>query len=172
MNAPPAQWRTPVCMLFLFLLAAFVSQAYEGVKFANTFMAVRSSWLPAQGLVLENLIASSERRSASTRVGAVAHINLYTAGARVSYSIDNGIYHGPAMGWEEALKPLSNWEASGLIAGHTIPIRLDPQDLGHATLLGEWNRVSVTVFARYLATLVALLCGLMTCAKFAIKREL
>jgi hypothetical protein len=49
-------------------------------------------------------------------------------------------------------------------------MRVHPDAFDHATLLGEWAMASSVVFGRFLATEIAMLCGIVVCGKFAIQR--
>jgi hypothetical protein len=171
MNEPVRQWRGWVCLLFVFCLAAFFIEAREFATFAQTFIEIRNSWRPRQAVVEGTVIATSERRSSSTRTLAVAHITLFTVGAKVSYTTENQLHDAVALGWDERLRVLSQWEARDIQKGASITVRVSPGASDHVTLLGEWNAVSVTVFARLIATELALLGALVICGKFAIRRS-
>lgn len=170
MKEPVSQWRGWVCLLFLFFLAAFLIEAREFADFSHTFTEIRNTWQPLQALVEGTVIATGERRSGSTRTGAVAHITVFTVGARVRYTTENQSYDAIALGWDESLRMLSRWEARDIHVGESIRVRVSPFASDHVTLLGEWNAASVTVFARLVATALALIGALVICGKFAIKR--
>lgn len=165
-----AEWRGWVCILLVFFVAAFVIEGRALVILTRTFVEVRSGWLPVQGLVQKSLIATSQRRSSSARSAPVASITIYTVGARVSYALNDKAYEVTALGWGEYFRKLSQWEQSGLEPGRSIPIRVRPDAPDHATLLGEWTPPSVVLFGRYIATEIALLCVIVICGKFAIRR--
>jgi hypothetical protein len=46
-----------------------------------------------------------------------------------------------------------------------------PDALDHATLLGDWNPASTVVFGRFIAAEIALLCAIVICGKFVIRRS-
>jgi hypothetical protein len=89
MTEETARWRGSVCILLLFFIVAFFIEGRELLIFTRTFIEVHTTWRPVQGLVQENLIATSERRSSSTRSSAVAHITLFTVGAKVRYTLND-----------------------------------------------------------------------------------
>jgi hypothetical protein len=124
-----ARWRGSVCLLLLFFIAVFLIEGRELVIFTRSFLGVRTAWLPVQGLVQESLIATSERRSSSTRSSAVAHITLFTVGAKVRYTLNDKTYGVTASGWGEYFRRLSEWEQSGLEAGRSISLRVRPDAL-------------------------------------------
>ncbi len=165
-----ARWRGSVCLLLLFFVAVFLIEGRELLIFTRTFLAVRTAWLPVQGLVRESLIATSERRSGGMRSAAVVHITLFTVGAKVRYTLHDKTYEVTASGWGEPFRRLSEWEQSGLGAGRSISMRVHPDAFDHATLLGEWTMASSVVFGRFLATEIAMLCAIVVCGKFAIRR--
>jgi hypothetical protein len=165
-----AEWRAPVCILLLFLVAVFVIEGRDLVIFTRAFTEVRSSWLPVQALVVETSIATSERRSASTRSGVVGHITLFIAGAKVRYTLNDKTYDVDALGWEERLRSFSRWETAGVRPGRSVSVRVDPEAPDHATLLGDWTPASLVVFGGFIATELALLCGILIGGKFAIRR--
>jgi hypothetical protein len=171
MTEETARWRGSVCILLLFLIVAFFIAGRELLIFTRTFIEVHTSWLPVQGLVQESLIATSERRSSSTRSSAVAHITLFTVGAKVRYTLNDKTYGVTASGWGEYFRRLSEWEQSGVEAGRSISIRVRPDALDHATLLGDWNPASTVVFGRFIAAEIALLCAIVICGKFVIRRS-
>lgn len=165
-----ARWRGSVCLLLLFFIAVFLIEGRELVIFTRSFLGVRTAWLPVQGLVQESLIATSERRSSRMRSAAVAHTMLFTVGAKVRYTLHDKTHEVTASGWEEPFRILSEWEQFGLKAGNSISIRVHPDAFDQATLLGEWTPASSVVFGRFLATEIAMLCGIVICGKFAIQR--
>jgi len=170
MNEPVRQWRSWVCLLFIFFLAAFFIEARELADFSRTFIEIRNAWRPRQAVVEGSVIATSERRSSSTRTMAVAHISLFTVGAKVNYTTENQLHDAIALGWDERLRVLSQWEARDIQKGASITVRVSPAASDHVTLLGEWNAVSVIVFARLIATELALIGALVICGTFAIRR--
>ena len=170
MSKQSAQWRGSICILLLFLIGAFFIEGRELVIFTRTFFEVRNAWLPVQGLVQESLIATSERRSSGARATSATYITVYTVGARVRYTLNVKTYEVIAFGWDEYFRKLSEWEQPGVQAGRSIPIRVRPDTPDHATLLGEWTPPSSMVLGRYIATEIALLCTIVVCGKFAIRR--
>jgi hypothetical protein len=170
MTEQTAQWRPLVCILLLFFIAVFFVEGGELVRFTRTFIEVRASWLPVHALVKESLIATSERRSSGTRSGAVAHITVFTLGAKVRYMLNEKTYEVTAFGWGEDYRTFSQWEQSGVEAGRSISIRVRPDAPDHATLLGEWTPASSVVFGRFIATEIAMICAIVICEKFAIRR--
>jgi len=154
-----------------FFIVAFFIEGRELLIFTRTFIEVHTAWLPVQGLVQESLIATSERRSSSTRSSSVTHITLFTVGAKVRYTLNDKTYGVTASGWGEYFRRLSEWEQSGVEAGRSISIRVRPDALDHATLLGEWTPVSSVVFGRFIAAEIALFCAIVICGKFAIRRS-
>jgi hypothetical protein len=170
MKVPVSQWRGWVCVLLLFFFAAFIIEAREFVNFAQTFSQVHNTWLPVQAHVDEVFIATSERRSGSTRTGAVGHITRFTFGAKVRYTIDGQAHGIVALAWEEPFGRLSQWGGRDLHAGATTVVRVSPSASDHATLIGEWNPVSTTVFARLLTAELALIVAMIVCGRFAIRR--
>jgi hypothetical protein len=169
-DAETSQRRAPVVILLMFFVAAFDIEGRQLVIFTRTFPEIRNSWLPVQASVEDSFIATSERHSASTRSGAVAHVTLFTAGAKVRYTRSGETYDVTALGWDESWRALSQWETSGVEAGRTIFIRVLPEAPDHATLLGEWTPASSVVFGRHIATEIAMLCGIVLGGKLAIRR--
>jgi hypothetical protein len=167
-----AQWRAPVLILLLFFITALVIEGRELVIFTRAFTNVRASWMPVRALVEQSVIATSERRSGSTRSSAVAHVTLFIAGAKVRYALNGETHEVDALGWGERLRILSQWETGGVEAGRTISIRVQPDSPDHATLLGEWTPASSVVFGRFVGTEIAMLCGIAVCGKFVIRRSL
>ena len=156
--------------IVIFFIAVFVIEGRELVIFTRTFMEVRTAWLPVQGLVQESLIATNERRSSSVRSAAVAHITVFTVGAKVRYTLNDKTYVATTLGWEEYFRRFSEWGQSGIEVGRPISIRVRPDALDHATLLGERTPASLVVFGRLIAAEMALFCAAVICGKFAIRR--
>src|SRR5450432_2267775 len=169
--AETSQWRASVCIVMLFLVAAFVIEGRELVIFTRSFNDVRNSWLPVQAVVEEKWIATVERKSVSTRSGAAAHITLFATGVRARYTLNNKTYDAAAFGWAEPLHVVAQWEGTGLEVGRVISVRVDPQAPDHPTLLGEWTPASSVVFGRFLATELVILCAIIFCGKFAVRSD-
>ena len=169
--AETSQWRAPVCIVMLFLIAAFLIEGRELVIFTRSFNEVRNAWLPVQAVVEEKSMATVERRSSGTRSSAVAHVMRFAASVRARYTVNGTPYDVVAVGWSEPRQVFAKWEGAGLELGRVIPIRVDPQAPDHATLLGEWTPASSIVFGRLFGIELLILCAMMVCGKFVIRRS-
>jgi len=170
MNQPTAQWRSWVLIPLVFFIAALGIEGHELYTFTQTFREVRSGWLPVQATANGTIIATTERRSASTRTSAVGQVMVYVAGASVRYSLAGKDYSGAALGWAERLRPLSRLELKGIEPGQTIAIRVRRDTPDQATLLGEWTAPSVVPFAFLVAVEFVLLGLIVLCGRFAVRQ--
>jgi hypothetical protein len=168
--AETSQWRASACIVMLFLIAAFIIEGRELLNFERSFNEVRGSWLPVQAAVEEKWIATVERRSGSTRAGAVAYVTQFAPGVRAHYTVNGKPYDVAALGWSEPLRAFAQWEGRGVETGRVIPIRVDPQAPDHATLLGEWTPASSIIFGRLFGIELLILCAMIVCGKFVIRR--
>jgi hypothetical protein len=173
MAEPTRRWRGggAVFVLGLLLAAAFLVEGRELAIFTQNFAEVRKYWRPVRAVVNDSSIATRQARSSGNSRGAPGRVVLYTVVATVHYKLDESIYHAAAAGWEERYRIFSRWEQSGLEAGREIVIRVRPDAPDHPTLLGEWSPPSLVQFARYIATELLLLSGIIVCARFTWRYE-
>jgi hypothetical protein len=164
------RWRGGVLIIWFFLVAVCLIEGRDLVIFTQTFVEVRSSWRPLQAVVKESSIASRAARSSGDSRGPPAHITLFTVVATVHYTLNDEPYDVAAAGWEERYRMFSQWEQSGLDPGRSVAIRVRPDAPEHATLLGEWTPPSLVQFLRYIATEILVLCAIIVCGKFVIRR--
>lgn len=173
MAEPTKSWRWggAVLILGLFLATVFLIEGRDLVTFTQAFVEVRKNWLPVRAVVEDTSIASRWARSSGNSRAAPANLLLFTVVATVQYKLDERTYDVAAGGWEERYRIFSRLEQSGLEAGRAIVIRVRPDALDHATLLGEWSPPSLVQFGRYIAAELLLLCGIIVCARFTFRRD-